>query len=227
MLIRKIIHLLFISTQVKSFSSVRKHNIMRDMSLQGIPFNDESSKYKSEVKMERTNHDPFTIKFYGSVTTESCMALSNTIETLNSKAKDMELKYDFRVPIKLHLQSLGGELMPAFYVCDLIKSIDTPVHIYIDGYVASAASLIAVCGDKRYMTKHSSILIHQLTSSTSGKFAEMRDGMSNLHLFMENLKDIYLENTKIEESKLECLFESDVWMSADKCLLLGLVDDII
>ena len=227
MIIRKIIHLLFISTQVRSFTSVRKDNIKRDMSLRGIPFNDDSSKSKSEVKMERTNHEPLTIKFYGAVTTESCMALSNTIETLNMKSIEMEMKYDFRVPIKLHLQSLGGELMPAFYVCDLIKRMDTPVHIFIDGYVASAASLIAVCGDKRYMTKHSSILIHQLTSSTSGKFAEMRDGMSNLHLFMEYLKDIYLENTNIEESKLEGLFESDVWMSADKCLLLGLIDEIL
>ena len=59
------------------------------------------------------------------------------------------------------MQSMGGELMPTFYVCDTIKNLETPVHVYIDGYVASAASAIAVCGDKRYMTKHSSMLIHQ------------------------------------------------------------------
>ena len=105
--------------------------------------------------------------------------------------------------------------------------MDTPVHIYIDGYVASAASTIAVCGHKRYITKHSSMLIHQLKSSSSGKFAELKDEMSNLNMFMNNLEDLYLENTKIEKDELEKLLFSEIWLSSDKCLEYGLVDAII
>ena len=70
---------------------------------------------------------------------------------MDIKAKELEIQYNYRFPIKLHMQSLGGELMPSFYICDLIKNIETPIHIYIDGYVASLLS-IAVCGDKRFMT---------------------------------------------------------------------------
>jgi len=181
----------------------------------------------SELKIEKDNLSPLVINYYGTVSTESCLALSTMIKNLDIKSKELELKYDHRIPIKLHIQSMGGELMPTFYVCDLIRNLETPVHVYIDGFVASAAATIAVCGHKRFMTKHSSMLIHQLKSSSSGKFAELKDEMSNLNMFMMNLEDIYLENTKIDKDELEKLLFSEIWLPSDKCLEYGLVDAII
>ena len=182
---------------------------------------------ETDTKIEKEHQTPLTINYYGTVSTESCLALTTMLRNLDIKSKELELLYDYRIPIKLHIQSMGGELMPTFYVCDLIKKMDTPVHVYIDGYVASAAATIAVCGHKRYITKHSSMLIHQLKSSSSGKFAELKDEMSNLNMFMMNLEDLYLENTKIEKDELEKLLFSEIWLSADKCLEYGLVDAII
>jgi|TARA_R110001592_G_scaffold120571_4_gene325073 ATP-dependent protease ClpP protease subunit len=177
--------------------------------------------------IDNDNQNPLTINFYGSITTDSCLALTSMLRQLDIKSKELEIQYDYKMPIKLHIQSMGGELMPTFYVCDLIQKMDTPVHVYIDGYVASAAATIAVCGDKRYITKHSSMLIHQLKSSSSGKFAELQDEMSNLNMFMMNLEDLYLENTKIEKDVLEKLLFSEIWLPSDKCLEFGLVDAII
>jgi ATP-dependent Clp protease, protease subunit len=99
----------------------------------------------------------------------------------------------------------GGMLMPTFYVCDVIKSLDTPVHIYIDGFVASAASLIAICGTKRLMTKHSFMLIHQLQSQSSGRLNEIKDEISNLDFFNDSAKDIYFQNSNITETMLDRL----------------------
>lgn len=184
-------------------------------------------KEKSKSINESTNDNPMTITFYSDINSQSCIALSQAIKTMDKQSKQLEIEYNYRLPIKLHIQSFGGELLPSFYVCDLIKSLETPVHIYIDGYVASAASLISVCGDKRFMTKHSSILIHQLKSSSSGKFNEMKDEFKNLNFFMESLKEIYLENTRIKNDELEELLKSDIWLPAKKCLELGLIDEII
>jgi len=182
---------------------------------------------ETNTKIEKDNQTPLTINYYGAVSTESCLALTTMLRNLDIKSKELEIQYDYRIPIKLHIQSMGGELMPTFYVCDLIKKMETPVHVYIDGFVASAATTIAVCGHKRFMTKHSSMLIHQLKSSSSGKFAELKDEMSNLNMFMKNLEDLYLENTKIEKDELEKLLFSEIWLSSDKCLEYGLVDVII
>ena len=189
--------------------------------------NVEANASSTQLVKESDRVTPLTINFYSPVTTESCIMLSTMLKNLDVKSKELEYIYDCRIPIKLHMQSLGGELMPTFYICDLIQNMDTPVHIYIDGYVASAASVIAVYGEKRFMTKHSSILIHQLKSASSGKLNEMKDEMSNLNFFMEMVKEIYLKNSNINEDDLDNLLLSDVWLSSDKCLSLGLVDSLI
>ena len=187
--------------------------------------NQESNENINEREYETKN--PLSITYYGEISTKNCLFLTNSLKTMDLQSKEHELQYNYRPPIKIHLQSLGGELMPSFYVCDFIKELDTPVHIYIDGFVASAASLISVCGKKRIMTKHSFMLIHQLSSQSSGKFNEMKDEIKNLDFFMDNLKDIYLSNSKMSPEKLDQLLATDIWISAQDCLEMGLIDQII
>lgn len=172
--------------------------------------------------------EPLTLHFYGAVTEESCFQLTYALEELNKRAKHQKVFYPQLTPtISLHIQSGGGSLMPTFYVCDTIKKIETPVDIYVDGFAASAASLMTVCGNNRYMTRNSAMLIHQLTGATSGKFNELKDEMTNLNFFMNKVKNIYLENTKLNSTILEELLASDVWLDAETCLAYGLIDKII
>ena len=172
--------------------------------------------------------DSLKIKFYGPVSDQSCLELSQVLNYMDIKAKQMKVAHeDYEPKIHLHIQSGGGSLMPSFYICDLIKSIKTPVYTYVDGYCASAASLISVCGDKRFMTKHSSILIHQLSSAAAGKYNELKTEVDNLSVFMKSVKNIYLENTNIDPELLEQLLSTDIWLDSETCSAYGLVDDII
>jgi len=178
---------------------------------------------QKEVEME-----PLTIYFYGAVSDDSCFELSRTLCALDKQAQIQKVKYPQIEPcITLHIQSSGGSLMPTFYVCDIMKNLHTPIHVYIDGYAASAASLMAVCGTKRFMTQHSAMLIHQLTGASSGKFAELQNEMTNFNFFMNNVRNIYLNNTKLDRKKLEELLLSDIWLDSDTCLRYGLIDEII
>lgn len=187
----------------------------------------KTEKSETETTNAMTMVKPFSVRFYTHVTSETCSRLVEVLISLDIRSKQTEIIYGTRLPIELHLQSTGGELMPTFYVCDLIKNLDTPVHIYIDGFVASAASLIAICGDKRFMTKNSCILVHQLRAQTTGKLSEMRQELSNFNQFMDNLRNIYLENSNVSIEELDELLNSEVWLSSQKCLDLGFVDEII
>ena len=92
--------------------------------------------------------------------------------------------------ISLHLMSQGGALMPTLYICDLIQYLDTDVYTFVDGYAASSTSLMSVCGNKRFITKHSRMLIHQLSADVSGKFLEIRDKYKNIEELMNNVATI-------------------------------------
>ena len=175
--------------------------------------------------------DANSIYFYGSVTPETCFVLKNRIHELTSKSK--RFSYDYNTlpfPIHLHIQSGGGSLFPTIYVVDLIKNQDSsvPIYTYVDGYAASAATLLSVAGSKRYMTKNSLMLIHQLSSGAEhGKYMELKDNMQNMDSLMKIIVSIYKENTKLTDDKLYELLQKDIWLNSSQCLEYGLVDFII
>lgn len=169
------------------------------------------------------------IYFYGPITKESCQELNEALILLDKNSKMFSNNFGTQLlPIHLHIQSEGGSLMNTFYVVDLINNLETPVYTYVDGYVASAGSLISVIGKKRFMTKNSFIMIHQISSSLGeGKFNTLDDNMDNLNKFMDTLRCIYLQKTKIPISKLNNILEHDLWMNSQESLDYGLVDYII
>ena len=91
----------------------------------------------------------------------------------------------------------------------------TPVYTYVDGFAASAATLISVVGKKRFMTKNSLMLIHQLSGADSGKFYELQDQMSNMQILMNKINKIYLNKTTsynaIIENRILSLFLFKKW----------------
>ena len=169
------------------------------------------------------------INYYGKVTDESCLKLTTALNALDLTAKELKMSFNEEKlkPIELHIQSYGGSLMPAFYVCDVIKNLDTPVHTYIDGYAASAATLISVCGNKRFITKFSKILIHQLSTAHRGTSADFEDYIKNINLFMDNIRTIYLENSKLKLYKLNSLLSKNIWLNSTLAFKYGLVDKIL
>ena len=168
------------------------------------------------------------IYFYGPVSQRSCFELKNKLTDLETKSQTFKLQYDILPPpIHLHIQSQGGSLYHTLYIVDLIQSLKTPVYTYIDGFAASAATLISVVGEKRYMTKNSLMLIHQLSGADSGKFNELQDQMTNMSILMKIIKDIYLNHTNIDPEMLNVLLQKDLWLESDVCLDYGLVDKII
>jgi ATP-dependent protease ClpP protease subunit len=174
--------------------------------------------------VQTTNNN---IYFFGSLDKESSKALKDALyEVINNS---LLFENQFKVkspPINLHIQSEGGSLLHSMYLVDIIKNSPIPIHTYIDGFAASAATLISVSGHKRFMTENSLMLIHQLSSSSSGKYNELNDDMDNFKTFMDLIKKIYFKNTRISSEELNDLLKHDLWLNSQKCLQLGLVDEI-
>lgn len=166
--------------------------------------------------------------FYGPVNQRSCFELKKQMNDMNIKLKTLSIQYHIEPPpIHLHIQSEGGSLYHTLYMIDLIRNIDCDVYTYIDGFAASAATLMSVVGKKRFMTKNSLMLIHQLSGSESGKYEELKDQMNNMSILMDMILNIYLEETKLNKNKLQELLGKDLWLNANTCLQYGLVDEII
>lgn len=135
-------------------------------------------------------------------------------------------------PIKLHINSPGGYLNYAFTFIDFmtqvkLKNPKIKFHTIIEGGSASAATLISVTGDRRFITENGQMLIHQLSGVNWGKFSELKDDMKNSTESMNRIKKIYVKHSKLTDKELNKILKHDLYWNAEKCLEVGLVDEIL
>ena len=202
------------------------YNVNTDNSDSIEYFNEELIDNKRSHNIIQQNNN--NIYFYSPVTQDSCFELTKRLLDIDSTSQSFNIQYGmYSPPINLHIQSEGGSLLHALYVTDLIRNLKTPVHTYVDGFAASAATLLSVAGDKRFITKNSLMLIHQLSSASVGKYNQMEDEMENLDNIMNIVINMYLNNSVINKSKLIEILKKDIWLDAKTCLDYGLVDAII
>lgn len=169
------------------------------------------------------------IYFYSDVTRESVLSLNRQIDELTKQMKIVQLTYNMPEPprIEIHICSDGGDIFAGMAAVDKIINNSVPVDTYCEGIVASASTFLSVVGHKRYITKSSCMLIHQVSSGLWGNYMEFKDEIKNLELLMSLIKGVYLKGTKFSNTELEELLSHDLCLSAEKCLEYGLVDKIL
>ena len=179
-------------------------------------------------KNKKIERDANHIYFYSEVNRDAIYELISLINEIEEENKILSFKMKIDpIPIYLHISSYGGCVFSAFNVIDVIKSCEVPIYSIIEGCAASAGTLMSVVCDKRFIRPSSYMLIHQLSSGCWGKMCEIEDEVENLKDFMDRIKSIYMENTKIPKKELTELLKHDLWLNSSKCMKYALVDEIM
>lgn len=167
------------------------------------------------------------ILFYKGVDPDSIADLNNKILIVRNAIEKncIDLGISSNIPINLYIHSPGGNMLAGFAAADIIEK--EYINTHIQGCAGSAASVMSVCGKHRTITKHSFIMIHQLSSLFGGNFNEFKDYQKNIDLFMETLKNVYKQHTKLPKDKLDEILSHDLWWNAETALEYGLVDEIV
>lgn len=129
-------------------------------------------------------------------------------------------------PLYLHITSYGGSVLEGFKAVSHIQNSVLPIHTIVDGYAASAGTIMSISGEKRFMTKHGYMLIHEISYGMRGKYKELQDGMENAKRWMDDIEKLYMEKTNIRKKELKKYMKHDYWWNYDKCKEFGLVDDV-
>jgi ATP-dependent Clp endopeptidase proteolytic subunit ClpP len=168
------------------------------------------------------------IYYYANVNRESAVELNKKIGELESKSLTMSKTLDIDTPsIKVLINSGGGSITAGISSMDTILRCKVPVHTYVDGFCASAATFLSVVGEKRFMSRNSYMLIHQLSTNFWGKYSEFEDEKQNLDLMMTTIKNVYREYTEVPMKKIDEILKHDLMWDAETCKTLGLIDEII
>ena len=143
------------------------------------------------------------IYFYSGVNRNSCVELNKKIGELESKSLTLSKTLGILPPsVKIFINSGGGSIVSGIASMDTMLRCKVPVETYVDGFSASAATFLTVVGKKRYMSRNSYMLVHQLSTTFWGTYSNFEDEKQNLDLMMKNIKNIYKQYTKIPMKKL-------------------------
>ena len=168
------------------------------------------------------------IYFYSNVNRESVVELNKKIGEIESRSLTLSNNLDIDPPsIKIFINSGGGSIVAGISSMDTILRCKVPVYTYVDGFCASASTFLSVVGTKRFISKNSYMLIHQLSSQFWGKYSELEDEKQNLDLMMDMIKNTYRDYTKVPTEQIDEILKHDLFWDAETCKSLGLIDEII
>lgn len=128
--------------------------------------------------------------------------------------------------ITVYINSYGGDCVAAAQIYNMLTNYNGKVTIKIDGIAASAASVIAMAGDKVLMSPVSVFMIHNPLTMVCGDHKEMEKAIDMLAEVKESIINAYQYKTGLSRAKLSHLMESETWMNANKAVELGFADGI-
>lgn len=132
-------------------------------------------------------------------------------------------------PIKIYIDSYGGQVYQCFGLLGVMDKSKTPIHTIVTGAAMSCGFMILISGHKRFGYSLSTPLYHQVSTGFYGKIQDMEESLKETKRLQKKIEEITLDRTRITEKELKKILRKkiDWYMSAEEALNLGVIDEII
>lgn len=128
--------------------------------------------------------------------------------------------------IELHINSNGGSVQEGVAIYNQLKQKDCHKVGYVDGVAYSIAFVILQACDERVMGVGTSALIHDIWIECQGNAKELRKMADDLDVLMEANRQIFLEQSNLEEQQLIEMMDKETFLTPAQCLEYGLIDRV-
>lgn len=195
------------------------------------PSNDSLEDWFEEEVLEETylRRSGNRIYFYADVTIPHALEFQVMLDEMVRENRVRAAERDGATPdpIWVYIHSYGGDAYAGLSMLDAIRTCACDVYTVVDGFCASAATLMLLGARKRYMRKHANVLIHQIRTEFGGKFEDLLDETHNTTRLMQAFKDIYTKDTKLTRTKIETIIRKEMCLDANECLQYGIVHHLL
>lgn len=128
--------------------------------------------------------------------------------------------------IELHINSNGGSVKEGVAIYNLLKQKQNHKVGIVDGVAHSVAFLILQACEERKMCLGTTALIHNMWMTCSGNATQLRKYADDLDDMMEANRQVFLERATITEEELKGLMEAETYLTPEKALEYGLIDEV-
>ena len=128
--------------------------------------------------------------------------------------------------ITLRINSIGGDVFQAQAMYNYLKSHPANITVRIDGLAASAASVVAMAGNKIIMPSNALIMIHNPAGGVYGEAEDMRDTAEILDKIRDTIANVYVAKTGLEREKVIAMMDAETWLDANEAHELKFCDEV-
>ena len=129
--------------------------------------------------------------------------------------------------ITVWINSPGGNVFAAAEIYTMLKDYKGAVTVKVASIAASAASVVAMAGDRVLMSPTALLMIHDPSTIAMGNTKDMEKAIATLNEVKESIINAYSAKTGLRRGRISELMESETWMNAKKALDLGFCDEIL
>ncbi|EOO79283.1 hypothetical protein S2E19_06021 [Bacillus mycoides] len=173
---------------------------------------------KSDIRFEAKGENEYKLTVYGSI---GGWFSENNAEAVRRKIQDVKAE-----KIHVHINSGGGSAFDGVAICNQLKQHSAEIIVHIDGWAASAASVIAMAGDKIIMPSNTMMMIHQASTFEYGNADLFEKTARDLRKIDSALAASYKKRFVGTDEELKQLLKDETWLTAEEAVALGLADEI-
>jgi ATP-dependent Clp endopeptidase proteolytic subunit ClpP len=130
-------------------------------------------------------------------------------------------------PVTLYINSEGGDIFEGLAIYNEMLAYSGEITVRVMSIAGSAASIIAMGGDRIEMAPNAQMMIHQAWVGAQGNADELEALIPTLRQIDTALVETYVARTGQPEEAIRQMLSRDTYMSAQKCVELGFADEII
>ncbi|MCK6069066.1 Clp protease ClpP [Staphylococcus haemolyticus] len=159
------------------------------------------------------------------------LTLSGTIanlsfldDTISAKAVKDSLD-NVKEDIVIRLNSGGGDVFEGIEIYNYLKSLSNHITIEVTALAASAASLVAMAGDKIIIRTGANMMVHEASTMAFGNKSDIQKTLNALTAIDTSIVDIYHDRTGLDRDEIDNLIANETWLTADEAINKGFADE--
>ena len=141
--------------------------------------------------------------------------VSKVLETLNNEEVEVEIN------------SGGGDVYSGSEIYTALKDYKGNKVVKIVGIAASAASIVAMAGDKALISPTAQIMIHNVSSTASGDYRDLEHEAEVIKNYNSTIANAYTLKTGMKKDDLLEMMNKETWLTPEKALEYKFVDEIM
>ena len=129
--------------------------------------------------------------------------------------------------VEIVINSGGGDVFSGSEIYTILKDYKGNKTVKIVGVAASAASIIAMAGDKVLISPTAQIMIHNVRARGSGDYRDFEHTADVLKNYNKSIANAYRLKTGLSEKELLELMDKESWFTAQEAIEYKLADEIM